>query len=65
MSRSPSERTQSPDDAPPIDPFVLNDLEQHALKVAASVDKMMTAIHTDLHKVTVYCLRLLLTVGQL
>jgi hypothetical protein len=48
-SRSPS--IHSPEDIPPIDSKVLDDLEQHARKVACSLDTLMETLTNKLFKV--------------
>lgn len=58
MSRSPSRQQNSPIDIPPIDPGVLVDLEEHAKRVADSLDLMMGSLRTNLHRmsaITVGC----------
>ncbi|RUS86231.1 hypothetical protein EGW08_006026, partial [Elysia chlorotica] len=53
MSQSPSSACQqSPDDIPPIDAAALIELENHAARVADSVDLMMGNIRNNLHKMS-------------
>uniref|UniRef100_A0A0B6ZD17 BLOC-1-related complex subunit 6 C-terminal helix domain-containing protein n=1 Tax=Arion vulgaris TaxID=1028688 RepID=A0A0B6ZD17_9EUPU len=53
VSRSPSSLfQQSPDDIPPIDPSAVIELENHALRVADSLDLMMGNIRNNLHKMS-------------
>ncbi|CAG5117904.1 unnamed protein product [Candidula unifasciata] len=53
VSRSPSSLCQqSPDDIPPIDALAVIDLENHARRVADSLDLMMGNIRNSLHKMS-------------
>ena len=55
MSQSPSSVCQqSPDDIPPIDASAVIELENHAARVADSLDLMMGNIRNNLHKVELY-----------